>query len=93
MLITFLTYIFLTFIADDECFLKEVNQGSLHGKLLSSMTVDDCKEDCRNRDDCVGVDFDSDNKCWYHTESTIGNTYTGDHVDQYRRECESGRSC
>ena len=57
------------------------------------MTVEECKEDCRNRDDCVGVDFDSDNKCWYHTESTIGNTYTGDHVDQYRRECESGRSC
>ena len=91
MLITFLTYIFLTFIADDECFLKEVNQGSLHGKLLSSMTVDDCKEDCRNRDDCVGVDFDSANKCWYHTESTIGNTYTADYVDQYKRTCEPGR--
>ena len=55
------------------------------------MTVDDCKEDCRSRDDCVGVDFDSDNKCWYHTESTIGNIYEADYVDQYTRKCEPGR--
>ena len=92
--VNFLKIIFLQLSACLDTFSKtdkEVGNGRNHIAKLGSRPKQECEDDCRNRKNCVGYDYNSYQCYHYYTVPTKWFKYSG--TAYYSREkCYRGRS-
>ena len=83
----------------EDPFTKEESKSSSGGAGQDDVTtINDCKDVCRDDDDCVGFDWtlddEADTRCWLHTDiKKLEDNDDNDGADQYTRgECTEGKT-
>ena len=83
----------------EDPFTKEEGKSSSGGDGQDDVTtINDCKDVCRDDDDCVGFDWtlddEADTRCWLHTDiKKLEDNDDNDGADQYTRgECTEGKT-